>query len=355
MRAIGLADVERDELGNVYGRVTGVQPQSALLVSAHTDTVFPPETDLRVRRLSNGLLCGPGIGDNSTGVAGLLTLAETLTQLAAPPVDIWLVANSMEEGVGDLRGMRRVVDRLDSVERAPAAKGRGALGAVIVLEGMGLGRIVHQALGARRFRTSAAAPGGHSWGDFGAASAVHGLVSAAQEMLKVQVPQTPRTSFNIGRIGGGTSVNTIAQEAWMELDLRSESPETLLWLDGQIQRIVERRADAHRARDDGLTLRHEQIGHRPAGALPFEHPLVQAACTILQELGIEERSDARISSTDANVPLSRNIPAVCVGLTDGGDAHRLSEWIDPLPLVKGMQQLLYLTWWSAAWLTNRGS
>ena len=355
MRAIGLADVERDELGNVYGRVTGAQPQSALLVSAHTDTVFPPETDLRVRRLSNGLLCGPGIGDNSTGVAGLLTLAETLTQLAAPPVDIWLVANSMEEGVGDLRGMRRVVDRLDSVERAPAAKGRGALGAVIVLEGMGLGRIVHQALGARRFRTSAAAPGGHSWGDFGAASAVHGLVSAAQEMLKVQVPQTPRTSFNIGRIGGGTSVNTIAQEAWMELDLRSESPETLLWLDGQVQRIVERRADAHRARDDGLTLRHEQIGHRPAGALPFEHPLVQAACTILQELGIEERSDARISSTDANVPLSRNIPAVCVGLTDGGDAHRLSEWIDPLPLVKGMQQLLYLTWWSAAWLTSRGS
>ena len=355
MKAIGLADVERDELGNVYGRVPGAQAQPALLVSAHTDTVFPPETDLRLRRLSNGRLCGPGIGDNSTGVAGLLALAETLTQLAPPPVDIWLVANSMEEGIGDLRGMRRVVDRLDSVERPPAAKGRGALGAVIVLEGVGLGRTVHQALGVRRYRISAAAPGGHSWGDFGAASAVHGLVSAAEEILKMQVPQTPRTTFNIGRIGGGTSVNTIAQEAWMELDLRSESPQTLLWLDGQVLRIIEGRVGAHRARDDGLTLRHEQIGHRPAGALSFDHPLVQAACTILQELGIEERSDARISSTDANVPLSRNIPAVCVGLTDGGDVHRLSEWIDPLPLVKGMQQLLYLTWWSAAWLTNRGT
>ena len=172
MRAIGLADVARDELGNVYGRVRGPSPQAqpALLVSAHTDTVFPPETDLRLRRLNNGLIRGPGIGDNSTGVAGLLTLAETLMQLAAPPVDIWLVANSMEEGVGDLRGMRQVVDRLaaetDGANRSadPSHNRRGALGAVIVLEGMGLGRIVHQALGVHRYRTSAVAPGGHSWG-----------------------------------------------------------------------------------------------------------------------------------------------------------------------------------------------
>ncbi len=362
MRAIGLANVARDRLGNVYGRVRGRRPQDrpALLVSAHTDTVFPSETDLCLRRLDNGLIRGPGIGDNSTGVAGLLTLAETLTQLAPPPVDIWLVANSMEEGVGDLRGMRRVVDRLAADtsganrNAGPSRNGRDALGAVIVLEGMGLGRIVHQALGVRRYRTSAAAPGGHSWGDFGAASAVHGLVSLAEEMARLQVPQIPRTTFNIGRIGGGTSINTIAQQAWMELDLRSESPETLAWLDGQIGKIVERHAQAHRAHGDGLTLQHEQIGNRPPGGLPFQHPLVQAASTILQDLGVKERSDARISSTDANVPLSRNIPAVCVGLTDGGDAHRLSEWIDPLPLVKGMQQLLYLTWWSAAWLTSRG-
>lgn len=362
MQAIGLADVARDRLGNVYGRVRSprAQDQPALLVSAHTDTVFPSETDLRLRRLDNGLIRGPGIGDNSTGVAGLLTLAETLTQLAPPPVDIWLVANSMEEGVGDLRGMRRVVDRLAADrsganrDAGPSRNGRGALGAVIVLEGMGLGRIVHQGLGVRRYRTSAAAPGGHSWGDFGAASAVHGLVSLAEEMARLQLPQTPRTTFNIGRIGGGTSINTIAQQAWMELDLRSESPETLAWLDGEIGKLVERHAQAHRAHGDGLTLQHERIGDRPPGGLPFQHPLVQAASTILQELGVKERSDARISSTDANVPLSRNIPAVCVGLTDGGDAHRLSEWIDPLPLVKGMQQLLYLTWWSAAWLTSRG-
>lgn len=362
MRAIGLADVTRDGLGNVYGRVRGhgSQHQPALLVSAHTDTVFPSDTDLRLRRLDNGIIRGPGIGDNSAGVAGLLALAETLVTLAPPPVDIWLAANSMEEGVGDLRGMRQVVDRL-AAERngtdpgeGSSHSGPGALGAVIVLEGMGLGRIVHQALGARRYRTSATAPGGHSWGDFGTASAVHGLVLLAEEIVTLQVPQTPRTSFNIGRIGGGTSVNSIAQEAWMELDLRSESPETLAWLDEQIGQIVERHAQAHRMDDDGLSLRHEQIGNRPAGGLPFQHPLVQAASTVLQELGVKERSDGGISSTDANVPLSRNIPAVCVGLTEGGDAHRLSEWIDPLPLVKGMQQLLYLTWWSAAWLTRRG-
>ena len=362
MRAIGLADVTRDRLGNVYGRVRGRGPQAqpALLVSAHTDTVFPPDTDLRLRRLDNGIIRGPGIGDNSAGVAGLLALAETLTQLAPPPVDIWLAANSMEEGVGDLRGMRQVVDRLAAEwngagpEADSSRSSRGALGAVIVLEGMGLGRIVHQALGARRYRISAAAPGGHSWGDFGAASAVHGLVLLAEEIVRLQVPQTPRTTFNIGRIGGGVSVNSIAQEAWMELDLRSESPETLAWLDERIGQIVERRAHAHRIDDDGLTLRREQIGNRPAGELPYQHPLVQAASTVLQELGVKGRSDGRISSTDANVPLSRNIPAVCVGLTEGGDAHRLSEWIDPLPLVKGMQQLLYLTWWSAAWLTHRG-
>ncbi len=373
MRAIGLADVTRDRLDNVYGRVRGRggQDQPALLVSAHTDTVFPSETDLRLCRLNNGLIRGPGIGDNSTGVAGLLILAETLTHLAAPPVDIWLVANSMEEGVGDLRGMRRVVDRLAGENGEERVKKREEgqlqsltphsslltprrLGAVIVLEGMGLGRIVHQALGVRRYRTSAVAPGGHSWGDFGAASAVHGLASLAAEIVTLQVPHRPRTTFNIGRICGGTSINTIAQEAWMELDLRSESPETLAWLDGQIGKIIERHAHAHRAYGDGLTLQHEQIGNRPPGALPFQHPLVQAASAILQELGVKERTDARISSTDANVPLSRNIPAICVGLTDGGDAHRLSEWIDPLPLVKGMQQLLYLTWWSAAWLTSSG-
>ena len=331
-QAMGLADVAQDELFNVYGRIPGAHAAPALLVSAHTDTVFPAATDLRLQHLRNGLISGPGIGDNSTGVAGLLILAETLAGLAAPPVDIWLVANSMEEGLGDLRGMRRAVDRLENV-----------LGAVIVLEGMGLGRVVHQALGVRRYRISITGPGGHSWGDFGSASAIHELVAVAADIVKLQMPQTPRTTFNIGRIGGGTSVNTIAQDAWLELDLRSASVQTLAWLDEQVQRIVES--------VDGVSLHNEQIGNRPTGSISARHPLVQAASNILQKVGVKERSDLCISSTDANVPLSRHIPAVCLGLTKGGDAHRLSEWINPLPLVKGMQQLLYLTWWSAAWLT----
>ena len=337
-RAMGLADVAQDELFNVYGRIPGAHAAPALLVSAHTDTVFPAATDLRLQHLRNGLISGPGIGDNSTGVAGLLILAETLAGLAAPPVDIWLVANSMEEGLGDLRGMRRAVDRLENV-----------LGAVIVLEGMGLGRVVHQALGVRRYRLSITGPGGHSWGDFGSASAIHELVAVAADIVKLQMPQTPRTTFNIGRIGGGTSVNTIAQDAWLELDLRSASGQTLTWLDEQVQRVVE--SHAYRESVDGVSLHNEQIGNRPTGSISARHPLVQAASNILQKVGVKERSDLCISSTDANVPLSRHIPAVCLGLTKGGDAHRLSEWINPLPLVKGMQQLLYLTWWSAAWLT----
>ena len=149
-----------------------------------------------------GRVYAPGLGDNSTGVAALLLLIETLKRLPTPPVDIWLVANSGEEGLGDLRGMRAAVDRL-----------RSKIGACIVIEGMGLGRVVHQALGSRRFRISVNAPGGHSWSAFGSPSAVHVLVQLAAGLTRLDVPTHPRTTFNVGRISGGTSVNTIAQHA----------------------------------------------------------------------------------------------------------------------------------------------
>ncbi len=340
MGELGLADVSQDPLFNVYGRAPGEGDGPALLISAHLDTVFPRETDLSVRRDSrNGLIFGPGIGDNSVAVAALLTLAETLKRLPAPPVDIWLVANSNEEGLGDLRGMRAVVDRLGS-----------QVGAAIVLEGMGLGRIVHRGLGVRRYRIRATAPGGHSWGDFGAGSAIHALVQLAADISRLQMPEQVRTTFNIGRIQGGRSVNTIAQEASLELDLRSEAPSALNWLIGQVQLLVRRHQAAHNQERDNVRFHVEEIGNRPAGAISEEHPLVQALMAILEELGVTEEPELRISSTDANVPLSRGIPAVCIGLTEGGDAHRLSEWIDPRPLPQGMQQLLYLTWWAAQWL-----
>lgn len=342
LHRVGVSDVERDEVLNVYGRIPGVTSTPALLVSAHTDTVFPLETDLSTTQdAENDRIAGPGIGDNATGVAGLLALAETLVTLPPPPVDIWLVANSNEEGLGDLRGMRAAVDRLQD-----------RLGAVIVVEGMGLGRIVHRALGVRRYRISAAAPGGHSWGDFGVASAIHALVELATDITRLKVPNQPRTSFNIGRISGGTSVNTIAQAASLQLDLRSEMPDTLDWLDNQVQAIVERYTRKHRRRRDGVRFDMEPIGNRPAGGIEPDHPLIEKLSAVLAYIGVTERPEARISSTDANIPLSRGIPAVCIGLTEGGDAHRPSEWIDTRPLAKGMQQLLFFAWWTAVWLTG---
>jgi acetylornithine deacetylase/succinyl-diaminopimelate desuccinylase-like protein len=343
-RRIGLHDIGQDDLCNVYGRIAGEGSGPLLLVSAHTDTVFPSGTDLSVRRNGNDVLAGPGIGDNSAGVVGLLILAETLLSLPTPPVDIWMVANSNEEGLGDLKGMRAAVTYLQ--EKA------GRVGAVVVLEGMGLGRIVHQALGVRRYRIEAKAPGGHSWGDFGSASAIHALASVAAEIARMKMPKEPRTSFNIGKFNGGTSVNTIAEEAALELDLRSTDPVMLARVDQQVQEIVQRHQENHTRHRSGVEFRMKGIGDRPAGEIAEDHPLVQALSKIMAHIHVTERTDVRISSTDANIPLSQGIPSVCIGLTEGGDAHRLSEWIHTEPLVKGMQQLLYFVWWTAAWLTT---
>jgi acetylornithine deacetylase/succinyl-diaminopimelate desuccinylase-like protein len=343
-RQLGLADVTVDGLPNVYGRVPGATPRPALLVSAHLDTVFPAETDLTVRHdTAQKRIYGPGIGDNAAGVASLLLLAELLTTLPTPPVDIWLVANCGEEGLGDLRGMRAAVDRLAL-----------QVGAALVLEGTGLKRVVHRALGSRRFRISVQAPGGHSWSDFGAASAVHVLAQLAADLTRLSLPAAPRTTFNIGRISGGTSVNTIAQQAELELDLRSEGAAALQVLVDQTLEIVQRYQTAT-WQAQGVTTLVEKIGDRPGGELSEAHPLVRAAYRSLASCGLTTKPDLNISSTDANIPLSRGLPALCIGITEGGNAHRLEEWINPELLTVGMQNLLYLTWWTTLWLAGEVS
>jgi len=336
-----LADVSQDSLYNVYARVPGAKQAPALLVSAHTDTVFTANTDLSVRvDEETGRIYGPGIGDNSAGVAALITLAEMLTKLPAPPVDIWLVANTGEEGLGDLRGMRAAMDRLDSV-----------VGAAIVIEGMGLGRIVHRGLGSRRYRITAHAPGGHSWSDFGSASAIHVLVQLAADLTRLRVPETPRTTYNIGRIGGGRSVNTIAQEAWLELDVRSEETASLEQAVADVLEFVHNYQAPEWLRRD-VRVEATVIGDRPPGGIDAGHPLVQAAMAALRDVGRQDEPDLRISSTDANIPLSRGIPAVCVGITEGGGAHRLEEWLQKQPLGQGMRHLMLLAWWTSAWLAG---
>ena len=341
MRLAGFAEVQMDAFDNVYARVAGAQRGPALLVSAHTDTVFPASADLSiVREPSGARIFGPGLGDNSTGVAALLWLGKHL-YAHQPAVDVWLVANTGEEGNGDLRGMRGAMDKL-----------AGKLGASIVLEGMGLSRVVHRGLGSRRFRIEVSAPGGHSWSDFGAASAVHVLVQLAADLTRLKAPAQPRTTFNVGVIGGGTSINTIAQQASLELDLRSEDRGALNAIVAQATAIVERYTTA-RWQQAGVTVRTTLIGDRPAGEIADDHPLVQAAFGSLAAVGIQPQANTRTSSTDANIPLSRSIPAVCIGVTDGGNAHRLDEWILPELLPRGLRHLLSLTGWATEWLAAR--
>ncbi|NNJ12259.1 M20/M25/M40 family metallo-hydrolase [Chloroflexales bacterium ZM16-3] len=325
MRGLGLQDVEHDVIGNVYGRRPGRSRQPGLLVSAHLDTVFPIETDLRIRR-EGGRVYGPGLGDNSTGVAGLLHLADVFQRHDLPNQgDVWFVANVGEEGLGDLRGIRAAVDRL-----------RDHVGAVIVLEGCDFGTLHHHAIGVRRYRIEATAPGGHSWGNFGSPSAIHALVRLAARVADLSVPRIPRTTFNIGMIEGGTSVNTIAQHASMLLDMRSVSAPTLDDLVARVDLLV--RAAA--VEDPNVQIRVTTVGDRPSGMILRDHPLVQAAVSAYHAAGA--MINFQQSSTDANLPLSQGIPAVCVGITDGGNAHRLDEFILPENLGRGMQALLLL-------------
>jgi tripeptide aminopeptidase len=318
--------VSIDAVGNVYGRRPGRTGGPALLIAAHLDTVFPAGTDLAVRRVGSRVY-GPGLGDNSMGIAALLHLAQAMQQHGlANGGDIWFVANVGEEGLGDLRGMRAAVDRLGA-----------QIAAAIALEGTGPDRIVHAGLGVRRYRIGVTAPGGHSWQDFGSPSAIHTLMRLGAALLAgLAAQQGPRSSYNIGVIEGGTSVNTIAERATLLLDLRSVDPVALQVLIDQVERIV---ADARTA-EPGVTIQAEIVGDRPAGHIPREHPLVQMAAAAYGAVGIE--SILETASTDANIPLSRNIPAVCVGVCDGENAHRLDEYIEPVRLADGMRALLWL-------------
>jgi tripeptide aminopeptidase len=334
LRQLGLNEVELDDTPNVYARVEGAGKGLGLIVSAHLDTVFPLETDLTNRR-EGVRLYGPGVGDNSMGLAGLLTLARKLAGGENPPAcDVWFVANAGEEGLGDLKGMRLALDRL-----------RRKVKGCIVLEGVSSNpwTITHRGLGVRRYKIEARARGGHSWSAFGEPSAIHTLVRLASLITHWKVPKCPRTTFNIGVIEGGTSVNTIAERASLLLDLRSEDA---VELDRLIARTEELVAAANAIGDAQLTA--SVVGDRPTGEIPSDHPLVVAASETLKDLGVLSREIRyRIGSTDANVPLSQGLPAVTVYLTEGHDVHQSSEWLSLELLSTGMAQAWHLINWAA--------
>jgi tripeptide aminopeptidase len=334
-REMGFAEVEVDDTPNVYAHVAGAGLGPAVLVSAHLDTVFPEGTDLTNRREGNRIY-GPGIGDCSMGLAGLLVLGERLSKAEkAPDCDVWFVANAGEEGLGDLRGMRVAVARLHN-----------RLKACIVLEGTssGPGTITHRGLGVRRYKIEARAKGGHSWGSFGEPSAIHELVRVASLITRWEVPTSPRATFNIGVIEGGTSVNTIAAHASLLLDLRSEDREELTRLIRRTEELVEAANSIGDAQFSATV-----VGDRPTGEIPIEHPLVAEAARILTELGMpSEEIRYRIGSTDANIPLSHGIPAVTIYLTEGHDAHRETEWLSLEMLPTGMTLAWRLMQWATA-------
>jgi acetylornithine deacetylase/succinyl-diaminopimelate desuccinylase-like protein len=316
----GLQDVSQDEIGNVFARLPGKSSEPFLVVSAHTDTVFPEETDLAVSRAGNRVN-GPGIGDNSVGVAGLFGLVWLLRQEGIElPGDIWLVANVCEEGLGDLAGMRRVVDRF----------GEAPLG-YIVLEGLALGRLYHRGLGVKRYQITVKTHGGHSWVDYGSPSAIHILTDLAQQILSIRLAYRKRSTINIGRISGGVSINTIAPYAELQLDLRSESGRVLGILSRKVEDIV------RFAERPEVEFECKLIGSRQFGEIDPAHPIVQLGIDALAAQGIE--AILMIGSTDANVPLSRGIPAICIGLTSGGAAHTEGEFMQTTHLSKGLAQL----------------
>jgi len=315
--ALGLCEVEIDDLGNVYGRRPG-GAAPPVLVTAHTDTVFPADTPLTLTRAPDRLT-GPGIGDNSLGVAGLCGLAWTFESHSLPG-DLYFAANVGEEGLGDLRGMRRVVDRLGQKVQA-----------TLVLEGMALGHIYHSAVGVRRYRFTARAEGGHSWLHFGRPSAIHALVRLGARLTELSVPSSPKTTFNIGALSGGTSINTIAREASLDLDLRSESPAILSELAARVEVLAD---DCQR---EGVQIEKCIIGERPSGSIPREHPLVQLAARALTQAGFQ--ASYEMGSTDANLPLSQGRPCICVGLARGGNAHRPDEYIETREIEKGLQSV----------------
>lgn len=294
-----------------------------ILISAHLDTVFSLETELFVRTEGHWLR-GPGIGDNSLGLAAAIGLFDLFDSLGVETAaDVVLVADAGEEGLGNLRGMRSAVEQFGE-----------DISAVIAIEGHNLGRITTGGAGSQRLRVIVSGPGGHSWGAWGQPSAIHTLGDILSAWNRIKIPERPRTTFNVGTVSGGTTVNSIAANAEAVVDMRSIDPVALDRLAREVREV------AMSAERPGIAVTIEILGERPAGSIDPGHPLVSAARLAAREAGV--RADLDVSSTSANVPLALGIPAVCVGITVGGRGHSVDEFIDVRQVPRGLHQLANL-------------
>jgi acetylornithine deacetylase/succinyl-diaminopimelate desuccinylase-like protein len=328
--------VHTDEVGNVIGRRAGRSSNDLVLLAAHMDTVFPAGTDLRARREA-GRIYAPGISDNGTGLAALIALARAMRDADIKTHStILFVADVGEEGEGNLRGMRKLVETYGRQLRY-----------VIAVDGSNIDHVSAAALASRRVEVILSGPGGHSWSDFGAPNPIHALARGIARFVKISVPDVPRTSFNVGAIEGGTSVNSIPARAAIKVDLRSESEQELGRLETALRRDMQAGLEEELAASrkigfvatESLSLDFKVLGVRPGGELAADSPLLAALHAADRFLG--NRSRIERSSTDANIPLSAGVPAIALG--GGGhsaNAHSLGEWYDPAGRELGLQRVL---------------
>ena len=331
-REAGLQNVRIDKEGNVLGDRPGAQPRPRLVLSAHLDTVFPEGTDVKVKR-DGTILRGPGIGDDCRGLAVVLAVIRAMNQAKIQtPGTITFVGTVGEEGLGDLRGVKHLFN-----------EGlKGEIDRFVSIDGTGLG-ITHIAVGSLRYRVTFKGPGGHSYGAFGLSNPLHALGRAVEKISQFEVPSDPKTTFNVGRVGGGTSVNAIPFESWFEMDMRSASPSALQAIDAKFHRAVDESVKEEDARwkKNVLTVDKALVGNRPAGQTPANAPIVQAAVSVTRALGFPVTLDE--GSTDSNIPMNLGIPAITVdGGGRGREAHALGESFDSTNSWQGSQRALLL-------------
>jgi len=354
-REIGLADVTVDHAGNVHGwfgkNGDGAAP---VILAAHLDTVFGADVDVAVERRGHRLE-GPGISDNARGLAALVAVAEAMVAARVPTArPILFAATVGEEGSGDLRGVKYLLNGKNVGARhalpQPSPQPLPKPVAFIALDGAGLERVIHRALGSKRYHITFRGPGGHSWAAFGVANPANAVGRAAALLADLPAPAAngsrPRTTCAVVRLGGGTGLNSIPQEAWLDLDLRSEDPHALAQLDVTVRAALERAADDENRRrtasTPALRLEMQLVGDRPSGITPRAHPLVQAAVAVNHALGRD--AELASASTDANVPIALGIPAIALGAGGkAGDAHLATEWFENVEGALGVVRALLVT------------
>jgi acetylornithine deacetylase/succinyl-diaminopimelate desuccinylase-like protein len=352
----GLSQVHIDSVGNVLGFLpaANLSPDSTgpiVVISAHLDTVFPVETPLNLV-LDGDRLQGPGACDNGAGVAGLLAIANALVESGVElPASLLFLGNVGEEGEGDLRGVRQLY-------KQTALAGR--IAAHIVLDGAGADSVVTQALGSKRYQVVITGPGGHSFTDAGTPNPIVALASALAVLAETPLPAEPRTTLNLGTIHGGTSVNSIPESSQASIDFRSTGPEQLVRLEVALHRAVEDAVDAcNAAAKSGINAGKgqlgfaiEKIGDRPAAYLPADSPLLETLRAVDRHLGL--RTDLRLGSTDANIPLSMGIAALSMGAGgEGGGAHTTAEWYSAKDREIGLKRVLLLTIAMTEWAAEQ--